>query len=241
MATVKDHYEKHLAQYYSWLFGDFNENVESNRRFFINNKLIPVKSKIAVDLGAGPGFASVALAQMGYDVLAIDICQTLLDELKSHRGNLHITPIKDDILNFTAHFPESAKLCVCMGDTLTHLDSFEYVRNLFADVYRSLEPGGKFVLTFRDLIFELKDSERFIPVKSDSKTIFTCVLEYEKEHVRVNDMIYTKDRDMWKLNVSSYRKLRIPPEWVRNELLGLGFWMDLCENNKGMITVIAAK
>jgi len=30
-------------------------------------------------------FASVALAQMGYDVLSIDICQTLLDELKSYR------------------------------------------------------------------------------------------------------------------------------------------------------------
>ncbi|HMB44543.1 MAG TPA: hypothetical protein VKL21_01850, partial [Candidatus Methanoperedens sp.] len=131
---------------------------------------------------------------------------------------MHIDPINDDILNFTAHCIEKAKLCVCMGDTLTHLDSFEDVRNLFADVYRSLEPGGKFLLTFRDLIFELKDNERFIPVKSDSNTIFTCILEYETEHVRVNDMIYTKDHDMWKLDVSSYRKLRIPQEWVRKEL-----------------------
>ena len=241
MATVKEHYEKHLAQYYSWLFGDFNENVESNRHFFINNKLIPAKSEIAVDLGAGSGFASIALAQMGYEVLAIDICQTLLDELKSHSGSLHITAIKDDISNFTAHCPESAMLCVCLGDTLTHFDSFEYVRKLFADVYHSLETGGKFVLTFRDLIFELKDGERFIPVKSDSNIIFTCVLEYETQHVRVNDMIYTKDHDMWKLDVSSYRKLRIPQEWVRKELLGLGFSMDLCEINKGMITVIATK
>lgn len=131
-------------------------------------------------------------------------------------GNLHITPINDD-------------------------DSFKDVWNLFVDVYRSLESGGKFVLTFRDLIFELKDRERFILVKSDPKIIFTCILEYETEHVKVNDMIYTKDHDMWKLDVSSYIKLRIPQEWVGRELLGLGFSMDLCKKDKGMITVIASK
>ncbi|HMB44544.1 MAG TPA: hypothetical protein VKL21_01855 [Candidatus Methanoperedens sp.] len=73
MATVKEHYEKHIAQYYSWLFGDFNERVESNRHFFIENKLLPEKSETAIDLGAGSGFASVALAQIGYNVLAIDM------------------------------------------------------------------------------------------------------------------------------------------------------------------------
>ncbi len=147
MATSEEHYEKHLARYYSWLL--------------------------------------------------------------------------DDILNFASHCPESVELCVCMGDTLTHLDSFEKVKSLFADVYNSLEAGGKFVLTFRDLVPELKDVDRLIPVKSDPETIFTCLLEYETEHVKVSDMIYTKRRDKWKLDVSCYRKLRIPIEWVRMELSGL--------------------
>ena len=241
MATIAEHYENHLAQYYSWLFGNFDEIVEANRQFFIVRKLIPGNSKIAIDLGAGSGFASIALAEIGYSVIAIDLCQKLLDELKHHSGSLDITPIKDDLLNFTAHCPESAGLCVCMGDTLTHLDSFENVKSLFSDVYRSLKIGGKFVLTFRDLVFELKGTERFIPVKSDSETIFTCILEYEKDHVIVNDMIYTKKQGVWKLDVSIYRKLRIPLEWVRRELLESGFEIELCENNKGMITIIAGK
>ncbi len=128
-----------------------------------------------------------------------------------------------------------------MGDTLTHLDSFEKVKSLFADVYQSLEAEGKFVLAFRDLVPELKGLDRFIPVKSDSETIFTCFLEYEPEHVKVNDMIYTKSQDGWKLDVSCYSKLRIPMEWVRRELSDLGFTIGLCENNKGMVTVIAGK
>lgn len=241
MATVAEHYEKHLALYYSWLFGDFNDLVEANRHFLMVQKLIPGKSKIAIDLGSGPGFQSIALAQLGFRVFAFDLSQTLLDELKNNSGRLHITPIKDDILNFASRCPESVELSVCMGDTLTHLDSFEKVKNLFADVYRSLETGGKFVLSFRDLVPELKGADRFIPVKSDSATIFTCFLEYEAEHVKVNDMIYTKSQNTWKLDVSYYRKLRIPMEWVRRELLELGFTIGLCENNKGMITVIAGK
>jgi len=32
-----------------------------------------------------------------------------------------------------------------------------------------------------------------------------------------------------------------PQEWVRKELLELGFTIVLCKNNKGMITMIAGK
>jgi len=241
MATVVEHYEKHLARYYSWLFGDFSAAVESNRQFFIHHNLLPGKSNIAIDLGAGCGFGSIAMAQLGFKVLAFDLSQTLLDELKSKSENLDITPIKDDILNFTAHCPEGIELCVCMGDTLTHLDSFDDARHLFADVYNSVRTGGKFVLVFRDFIFELKDTDRFIPVKSDSDTIFTCFIEYLKESVLVNDIVYSRTPQGWKLDVSSYKKLRIPEDWVRRELIELGFKITFCTKDKGIITLIACK
>lgn len=241
MTAVTEHYKKHLARYYSWLSGDFDKTVELNKNFFITHELIPGKSKIAIDLGSGPGFQSIALAQLGYDVLAFDLSGTLLDELKKNCGRLHITAIKDDILNFADHCPESVGLCVCMGDTLTHLDSFEKVNSLFTDVYKSLDIGGTFVLTFRDLVFELKGIDRFIQVKSDLETIFTCFLEYEDGHVKVNDMVYSRKENTWKLEVSCYRKLRIPMEWVRSELSEIGFTIGLCEQNKGIITMIAGK
>ncbi|HWQ96012.1 MAG TPA: methyltransferase domain-containing protein [Candidatus Methylomirabilis sp.] len=241
MTTIIEHYENHLARYYSWLFGDFNKTVELNRRFFIAHDIIPGESKIALDLGCGPGFQSIALAQLGFRVYALDFSQKLLDELRKHSASMQIDPIRDDILNFASHCPENVELSVCMGDTLTHLDSFEKVKDLFEDVYGSLETGGKFLLTFRDMVHELKGTDRFIPVKSDLETIFTCILEYEADHVKVNDMIYTKSEDGWKLDVSCYRKLRIPLEWAKKELLELGFSICLCDNNKGMITVIAGK
>jgi len=91
VATVADHYEKHLARYYSWMFGDFHNTIEANRQFFVVHKLIPESPKLAIDLGAGCGFQSIPLAQMGFSVLAIDLRQELLDELRGHIGQLSIT------------------------------------------------------------------------------------------------------------------------------------------------------
>ncbi len=41
-------------------------------------------------------------------------------------------------------------------------------------------------------MYELTELDRFIPVKSDGSKIFTCFLEYEKETVKVHDIIYER-------------------------------------------------
>jgi transcriptional regulator with AAA-type ATPase domain len=63
---------------------------------------------------------------------------------------------------------DRAKRTSCMGDTLTHLSSRSEVSNLFQSVARALKPGGRFVVTYRDLAsVELLGLDRFIPVRSD--------------------------------------------------------------------------
>ncbi len=241
MATVAEHYENLLADYYSWMFGDFDTKVEANRRFFMSRQLLPSRSGIVLDLGAGSGFQSIALAQLGYRVLAVDLSRKLLDELRNRCNNLSITAIRDDMVTFAAHFPDPVELCVCMGDTLPHLESFGQVKLLLEGIYRSLEAGGRCILTFRDLTSELKELDRFIPVKSDPDTTFTCFLEYEPEHVKVHDLIYTRTPDGWELHKSWYRKLRIPMEWAVVMLKEIGFSLDLCESSNGMIAIVAQK
>lgn len=241
MATVAEHYENLLADYYSWTFNDFDTKVKVNSVFFAAQQIIPGKSGIAVDLGAGPGFQSIPLAQAGFKVLAVDLSRKLLSELQGKSGDLPITPINDDMLNFEAHCKGPVELCVCMGDTLPHLESFDQVQLLLERVFRSLEAGGRFVLTFRELTGELKGLDRFIPVRSDADTIFTCFLEYESDHVKVHDLVYTRNQDKWELRKSWYRKLRIPMEWAVDRLKGVGFRVDVSENKNGMITIVTSK
>ena len=241
MADVKAHYDNLLAPYYSWIFGGLKLKLEENRKFFRDHKIQPELSGVAMDLGAGCGFQAIPLAEAGFKVIAIDICRDLLADLGKSAGELSIETLEDNLLNFSVHRPANTELIVCMCDTLTHLDSLENVNGLLKNVYQALESNGRLVLSFRDLTFELKDLDRFIPVRSESNLIFTCFLEYEKDYVKVHDIIYEKIKDQWQLKKGFYRKLRIPPDWTKECLLKIGFEVEEFDIHNGMVTVTARK
>ena len=241
MGNMTDHYESLLASHYSWLFGGFDAMCQENEVFFNSTNIKPGTNGRAVDLGCGSGFQSIPLARIGFDVTSIDLSPTLLAELSENKGDLAITAIKDDLNNFNLHCPDKVELIVCMGDTLTHLDSKDDVTQLFAKIYHHLEKDGEFVLTYRDLSFELKDLDRFIPVISDDNRIFTCFLEYGEEKVKVHDLIYVKEDEGWCLKKSFYRKLRLPANWVIDQLKEKGFLINHSSSDRGLSTIIAAK
>ena len=241
MADVKEHYDNLLAPYYSWIFGGLESKLEENRNFFHGHGIRPVLSGVAMDLGAGCGFQSIPLAEAGFKVTAIDISHTLLADLGKNARKLPIKTREDNLLNFSTHRPQDAELIVCMGDTLTHIETLDEVQLLFKNIYQVLEDAGLLVLTFRDLIFELKGLDRIIPVRSEPNLIFTCFLEYEKEHVTVHDVIYEKTNDQWQIQKGFYRKLRIPPDWTRQCLLKIGFEVETFDIQNGMVTIIARR
>ncbi|VVB85358.1 Methyltransferase domain protein [uncultured archaeon] len=236
MASVPEHYESLLSGFYTWMSGGASPKIEENRQFFAMHKIVPRLSKTAVDLGSGPGFQSIPLAEKGFKVISFDLSQKLLDELENSKNQLDIITIHDDIVNFSTHLSNPVELIVCMGDTLTHLESFDKADSLFKEVHAVLEKDGRFVMTFRDLTTPMKELDRFIPVKSDENTIFTCFLEYENQHVKVHDLVYTKDNGVWTFKKSFYRKLRIPMEWVTERLGNIGFQIEISENARGLIT-----
>ena len=241
MATVKEHYDRVLSDVYSWMFGGFDSGIERNIDFFKKNKISPVRSGVAIDLGAGCGFQSVPLAKVGFSVIAVDTDGKLLNELKNNCGTLAVNIVQDDLINFEKYARDKAELVVCMTDTLVHLESKDKVLSLFNKVVSSLELGGKFIITFRDLSSELSELDRFIPVKSDENIIFTCFLEYEPETVKVHDLVYKKNSEKWNLNKSFYRKLRLSKDWVDSQLFSVGFNRVESTVDHGFITVIATK
>lgn len=242
MSSIQEHYEKLLAKHYSWMFGDYDAKVQENLGFFRKHEATPRLSKRAIDLGCGSGFQSIALANLGFKVLSIDISPTLLAELEGHRESRDIRTVCADMLDFHEYCSQSkAEVVVCMGDTLTHLRSFDEVLFLFRKVYEHMESDGLFFLSFRDLTIEPRGVDRIIPVRSDESTIMTAFLEYENEHVNVHDVIYTKQNNGWHLNKSCYKKLRIGAEWAKRQLESIGFKLVSDETGNGLITIIASK
>jgi len=241
MANVKEHYENHLAKYYSWMSGGLAQKLEENRKFFKDHRVWPRGSGVAVDLGAGSGFQSIPLAELGFGVIAIDLSTNLLAELEKNAEDLPIEIINDDLLNFSKHCSDKIELVVCMGDTLTHLNTHQNIRQLLKMIYNALEMGGRVILTFRDLTSELKGLDRFIPVRNDANTIFTCFLEYEKDHVKVHDIVYERKNNQWELKKSFFKKIRIFPQWAKEILQDVGFKVEAFDIHNTVVCIIANK
>lgn len=244
MADVADHYQRLLADCYSWMHGDFETRVERERVFLEQHGLRAgaagaVAIDVALDLGAGSGHQSVALARLGWRVRAIDSSARLLDELRRRAAGLGVAAIEGDLSDFARHLDGPAGAIVCMGDTLTHLPSVESVRRLFADARASLAPAGALVLTYRDLSRALEETDRFIPVRADDDRILTCFLEYLPEVVRVHDLLYHRTSEGWRLEKSWYPKLRLAAADVERWLGEAGFTLAHVASTRGLVEIVA--
>ena len=242
MRSVEKHYDDFLAEHYSWMFGDFDAKVQENKNFFQQIGFEPEANGKALDLGCGPGFQSIALADLGFRVSAVDRCRTLLDELRQRRGGLNIDIVQGDILDYTIYANMGQfEVAVCMGDTLTHLQRVREVSALFANVYPVLEQGGRLALSFRDLTAELEGTDRIVPVKCDDDKLMASLLEYEEQYVNVHDMIFIKTDSAWELKKSGYRKLRINNNQVQDLLQHHGFSLISAEVQKDFSVILAKK
>jgi protein-L-isoaspartate O-methyltransferase len=241
MASVEQHYDRVLADVYSWMYGGWDAALERYREFFARHGVTPRGSRRAVDLGAGCGFQSIPLARLGFSVTAIDLDRKLLDELRRHSADAAIETVRDDLLGFRRHCRDGAELIVCMVDTLVHLESRVAVTHLVADVHAALEPGGTFIATFRDLTQEAEELDRFISVRSDEQTIFTCFLEYEPDTVKVHDLVYRRVDGQWQFHKSFYRKLRLSARWIDDALRAAGFAAVESSTERGLVTIVARK
>lgn len=197
--------------------------------------LSPHGSGIAVDLGAGFGMHAIALAERGFDVLAIDSCRTLVKQLEGNGLDLPIRALPGQLEAFAEHLSGRPELVLCMGDTLTHLENQATVQALVARIADVIEPGGRFITTFRDYSRALEGEHRFIPVRADPDRILTCFLEYSASHVMVHDILNEREGSDWKMTVSAYRKMRIVPDRFESFLEAHGFSVERGFGPAGMV------
>lgn len=249
MTTPQAHYEDLLARHYTWMLGGDIEAAAAAERELLEQLGIggPTRADaVALDLGCGPGPQSLALADLGYPkVIGVDTSRELLDELAEYaRGRPVVSTMHADLLD--ALLPGAAgsgpiEAIVCMRDTVVHLADHAHVIALITGAREALTPGGRLVLTYRDLTGPISGLDRFLPIRSDAERIMLCALDPESERtVTVNDLVYTRGPDGWDLQKSSYTKLRIGPDWLRDRLADAGLSIERHEQlANGMWATVA--
>ncbi|ABB56214.1 class I SAM-dependent methyltransferase [Synechococcus elongatus] len=238
MASTDQHYEQLLAPIYEWMAGGAEAALTAGAADLEGLLHSP---GLCLDLGAGFGMHAIPLAQAGFEVIAIDSSAQLLARLQELAGSLPIQSVCADLLDFPEHLPAGRKpsLIVCMGDTLTHLDSLEAVDRLASLAAEHLAPGGRFLATFRDYSQPLQGDRRFIPVRSDQSRILTCFLEEQGDRICVHDILHERQGDQWTMQVNHYLQLRLAPETVRQIFVDKGFMTQIEAVPRGMLRLIS--
>ena len=230
-AAVRAHYDELLGPIYEWMVGGFDQAMAAAR--------VDVQ---ALGLGAGLGAHTLALADAGYVVTAIDTCAALVDQLRARARRHAVVAVQDDLVNLRRHNARAVRVMLCMGDTLTHLPSLEMVAQLFDEAAAILTPGGVFAATFRDYTGgHLTGAKRVIPVRQDGARTLTCVLEYRSSTVIVHDVVHERADSTAAPRVGHYRKLRLDPEWARAALQQRGLAARLEPAPGGMVRLVAVR
>jgi SAM-dependent methyltransferase len=241
VSAIQEHYDRFLAGHYLWMAGGFGPNAAKSRRFFANHGIVPRDTRVAIDLGAGCGFQTIPLAEAGFHVHAVDLCQPLLDELAARLQGLPVTLHTGNILDYSLWSGLCPELIVCMGDTLTHLPGLDAVEELVRNCHAELRPGGLCLFSFRDYSAAADGDGDVVPVQRDRDRIFLCRLGYGPDTVTGTDIRYTHAGGRWSRASGSYTKQRIRPWAFRQILTGAGFGIAYWETGSGMITIIAGK
>ncbi|HTL37403.1 MAG TPA: methyltransferase domain-containing protein [Kofleriaceae bacterium] len=128
-----------------------------------------------LELGAGSGRVTIALARAGYEVVAIDASPAMLSKLRSRVAALpqavarRITVVQGDLRDFKLK-DEKFPLAVAVFNVLEHLYTRVEVDACLRQVVQHLAPGGAFAFDVQlpDLAWLIRD-----PMKRWARTRFT--------------------------------------------------------------------
>ena len=134
---------------FSYYYDYFNYNANYDALFrFIKSKAARygVKDGIVCDLGCGTGELAFRFDKAGYDVIAVDNSDEMLDVLFDKRdevGAYNIQILKQDITELDMF--GTVDLFTCTFDTVNHLDGEKAVQKFFDKVSLFMHPDGVFI------------------------------------------------------------------------------------------------
>ena len=151
--------------------------------------------KIACDLGCGTGELAIRLHEKGWDVIAVDCSEEMLDVFNDKRAELGLYDIlilNQDITQLDMY--GTVDLFTCTFDTVNHLNGAEDVQKLFDKVSLFMHPDGVFIF---DMNSEYKHinilgNEKFSFEEEEADCIWQNTLDTEKGRTKISIKINDK-------------------------------------------------
>ncbi len=151
MSNGQDIFEANIANYDSdWSVTEYTreEGLSSIEEELLTEFFPPSPSRV-LDLGCGAGRTTAGLAQLGYQVTAIDLSGTLLGQARQRYPNLDFRLMNATKLDFEA---ESFGAALFSYNGIDCIYPLAARRQCLSEVFRVLKPGGVFLMSSHNLI-----------------------------------------------------------------------------------------
>jgi ubiquinone/menaquinone biosynthesis C-methylase UbiE len=107
-------------------------------------------SEIVADLGCGSGRTAIPLAQKGYELLAVDLSEPMLNVLAEKSRELSLSDrihlVRANLVELDCFADDSVDHAVCLFSTLGMVQGSASRLEMLRHVSRMVRPGGSFLL-----------------------------------------------------------------------------------------------
>jgi SAM-dependent methyltransferase len=101
-----------------------------------------------VDFGAGTGRLSIPLASMGYDVVAVEPCRQMLEQLSGKTGGKLVTTVESKMQDFQTI--DKFDMAICVFTVLLYLLDEDALQKSIAAAADALKTGGLLLIDIPD-------------------------------------------------------------------------------------------
>lgn len=181
------------TDFYDNLAGDYDAMTGFEKRFIHEKPFFSLLMReygitSALDAGAGTGFHSLLLGQLGADMTAADVSKKMIDRVKYHAKDLHlaIDVVESNFKDLPLKLHKKFDAVLCMGNSLPHLLTHEELVLSLKSFSAILRPGGFLFLQLLNYARILDSRDRIQSVKEAGGVTFVRSYEFHQQFVVFN-------------------------------------------------------
>lgn len=206
------------------------KQVESKTNFF--KRFIYDDTKSAVDLGAGSGADSIALAKFGLNVTAFEPSLRMVKQAKQNftNQNVKVDIHKKRIMEIDNSFHNSFDLVVSLGNTFANINK-EEIEGSVVKVLDLLKENGKAIIQILNYDKVLKEKERIVNITESTEKQFIRFYDFCGEKVHFNLLSFYKNdlsnRKLITTEIFPYTKTYMEGLFQKSENVKIEFYGDM--------------